>query len=199
VIERALATDPTARYASIAEMAAALRIGVRARLMIHEDVVEELWPAETKPTVTSGIQPAAEEHAPPAPEATPRLVSEMKIAISTPDPVVAPQPPQRAPQTQRTLKVVVASVVALAAVLIVVACLVRLRAQAVIAHSDAMPERVVTQPLPAVRAVTEVEDVMPKAARTEPASTVTPPHPNHKPVNRPSAPKTRGAYDPSSI
>jgi Protein kinase domain len=59
VIARALAIDPNDRYATIAEMAAALRIAVRARLMFHEDIVEEVWPAETVPKVTSGVQPAA--------------------------------------------------------------------------------------------------------------------------------------------
>jgi serine/threonine-protein kinase len=58
VVERALSIEPSKRYASIAEMAAALRIAVRARLMTHEDVIEELWPAETKPKHSSGVIPA---------------------------------------------------------------------------------------------------------------------------------------------
>jgi len=58
VVERALAIDPKDRYQSIAEMAAALRIAVRARLMTHDDVIEELWPAETKPKHSSGVIPA---------------------------------------------------------------------------------------------------------------------------------------------
>jgi serine/threonine-protein kinase len=60
VIERALAVNPEERFATIAEMAAALRIAVRARLMTHEDVVEEIWPAATTPKVQSGVQPASE-------------------------------------------------------------------------------------------------------------------------------------------
>ena len=39
-------------------MAAALRIAVRARLMIHEDIIEEVWPAETN-KLASGTQPVA--------------------------------------------------------------------------------------------------------------------------------------------
>src|SRR4029079_16068706 len=65
VVERALAIDPKKRYQSIAEMAAALRIAGRARLMTHDDVIEELWPAETKPKHSSGVipgvRPAAKE------------------------------------------------------------------------------------------------------------------------------------------
>lgn len=60
VVERALAVDPAKRFSTVAEMAAALRIAVRARLMMHDDVFEELWPAETTPKNTSGVQPAAE-------------------------------------------------------------------------------------------------------------------------------------------
>jgi hypothetical protein len=60
VVDRALAVNPSDRYASIAEMAAALRIAVRARLMTHEDVIEEIWPAATTPKVQSGVQPAGE-------------------------------------------------------------------------------------------------------------------------------------------
>ncbi len=91
VVERALAVDPKERYASVAEMAAAVRIAVRARLMMHEDVVEEIWPAETKPNVTSGVQPAARA-APLVAEAAPQTASE-----PPPEPVapesVAPPPP----------------------------------------------------------------------------------------------------------
>ncbi len=60
VVDRALAVDPQDRYASIAELAGAMRIAVRARLMTHEDVVEEIWPAATTPKVQSGVQPASD-------------------------------------------------------------------------------------------------------------------------------------------
>jgi serine/threonine-protein kinase len=77
VVERALAIDPKSRYASVAEMAAALRIAVRARLMTHDDVIEELWPAETKPKHSSGIIPAAKPSARREPEPEPTFELEL--------------------------------------------------------------------------------------------------------------------------
>jgi len=85
VIERALAVDPKDRYASVAEMAAALRIAVRARLMSHEDVVEEIWPAATAPKVQSGVQPAAQ------------LASEPHVADAAPAPIAVPTPSEVIP------------------------------------------------------------------------------------------------------
>jgi serine/threonine-protein kinase len=81
VVERALAVDPQERYASIAEMAAALRIAVRARLMTHEDVIEELWPAETKPKHTSGVIPAVRP-----------IVQQAKKPEPAPEPIFEPDP-----------------------------------------------------------------------------------------------------------
>jgi len=80
VVERALAISPEERYGSIAEMAAALRIAVRARLMTHDDVIEELWPAETKPKHTSGVIPAV------------RPVAEAKKKEPEPEPIFEPDP-----------------------------------------------------------------------------------------------------------
>ena len=127
VVDRALAIDPKERYASIAEMAAALRIAVRARLMTHDDVIEELWPAETKPKHSSGIIPAAKavhvEREEPEPifepdpmldEATPELTMEPeplpegtasgivhvepKAAVEPEAPPASVEPPSSAPQ-----------------------------------------------------------------------------------------------------
>src|SRR6185437_330295 len=100
VVERALAVDPKERYASVAELAAAVRIAVRARLMMHEDVVEEIWPAETKPKHTSGVVVVAGsaeggtaqelDAAPAVAVATPQPTeSEPKLAVA---PVVAADP-----------------------------------------------------------------------------------------------------------
>ncbi|HEY2367148.1 MAG TPA: protein kinase [Polyangiaceae bacterium] len=98
VVERALAIDPKDRYASIAEMAAALRIAVRARLMTHDDVIEELWPAETKPKHTSGVIPAVRPVAEkkvepePAPIFEPALEFGPMLDQETPELTMEPEP-----------------------------------------------------------------------------------------------------------
>jgi serine/threonine protein kinase len=96
VVERALAVDPQGRYASIAEMAAALRIAVRARLMTHDDVIEELWPAETKPKHTSGVIPAVRpvvaEKKKPEPEPEPIFEPDPMLDQETPELTMEPEP-----------------------------------------------------------------------------------------------------------
>ena len=96
VVERALAIDPKDRYQSIAEMAAALRIAVRARLMTHEDVIEELWPAETKPKHSSGVIPAVRPvvQAKKEKEPEPELVFEPDPMLEArPELTMEPEPP----------------------------------------------------------------------------------------------------------
>ncbi len=191
VIERALAIDPKKRYATVAEMAAALRIAVRARLVTHEDVVEELWPAETKPKHTSGIVPVAEPMiADAAPQSAPPE-SGSQLAIATPPPVETPiavpameiAPPSEggasgivpigeqpvvqvaAPPIRRSRTFIV---FALAACLVAAAVTVaHWRVSHVVARPDATPEErpaTSTAPAPERPAVVEGEDTTPTVA-----------------------------------
>lgn len=206
VIDRALATDPQQRYTTIAEMAAALRIAVRARLMFHEDIIEELWPARTVPKVASGIQPTA-------PAAASIAESETRVvAARAPDvaPVDVPAIPVRitsplAPPPSRVPFVLVAGVVGL--VVVVVAIAWTLHHRHLSEASAAAPMPAVTQnvvgalvetalgnglsePSPAVSSSSSESRAAPSpadGARIEP----------HKGVKRP--PKPPGTYDPSSI
>jgi hypothetical protein len=210
VVERALAVDPKARYASIAEMAAALRIAVRARLMFHDDIIEEVWPAETVPKLASGIQPVAE------------AVSEMKVtARSVPElapleasdttsgmlpvtfPVAeAPAPLARPPSPRRTPnRALVAVAVAFVLVVLVVAVAVTL--SGVMRHAPAptppsTAQKVVAEPVAPTVTTQELDRA------SKPASGFDqPPTPTTIPTTTPHkakrAPRVSGTYDPSSI
>lgn len=190
VIDRALATDPTARFATIAEMAAALRIAVRARLMFHDDIVEELWPAPTVPKVASGVQPAAQ--APAAPE------SETRIIV---DP--APTPPLHAriesplaPPERPVLMVAALAAVVVAVVAIMVVCIVHFRQ----ADHHVAPNR----PTAAAAEATQATP-LPVATSADPeavTSSPSPPAPTSvAPVRKAlkHSAKPHATYDPSSI
>ncbi len=198
VIERALAIDPTLRYATIAEMAAALRIAVRARLMIHEDIIEELWPAETKPKAASGVQPIREEQHPEV------LASETRIVVAgEPEPELEPlrddvQPSSRQASTPPSRALGVWATVALAVTLLaivagVLAMLVHSRTRDVARGAPAeslIPTPSAASPEPVVPASTATVDeppAIPQVAPTTPS----------KGVRRPAKP--HGTYNPSSI
>jgi hypothetical protein len=211
VIDRALATDPKARFATIAEMAAALRIAVRARLMFHDDIVEELWPAPTVPRVASGVQPAAQ--APTAPE------SETRIIVDPPAPAPSHAParigngscaafPARvigkaviesplAPPAPPVLAYAAAGAgIIIAVVAIVIACVIRVhhaepRGGRSIATAPA-PEATEASPLP-VATSTSVETVTTAPSPPVP-TTVAPVRKALKHSAKPQA-----TYDPSSI
>ncbi len=227
VAERALAIDPKARYASVAEMAAALRIAVRARLMTHEDVIEDLWPAETKPKHSSGIVPVAPDARPAAPivaEAAPQTPPESasRIEIEV-EPSIAPtsmdpSPPAEgaasgivpvAPIAETKPRVAPAPtrrgrtffVFALAACLVALAAaFAHFRVSRIAARPDATPdEPVPTSTIGAPeRPAVEREDTRPTSAPAASGTTApTATAPQHK--TKPAKRLARPSYDPSSI
>ena len=141
VVDRALAVNPNDRYASIAEMAAALRIAVRARLMTHEDVVEEIWPAATTPKVQSGVQPAADPIVADATfEQAPIVVAppSAPIAVSVDHAVAEVRVPVVAPPHRTRVALLGASIAAAVIVACVVASIVHVRApRTATLHRDA--------------------------------------------------------------
>jgi hypothetical protein len=224
---RTLAIDPKDHYASIAEMAAALRIAVRARLMTHDDVIEELWPAETKPKHSSGIIPAAKVAEPvfeadpmiepePEPELTmeaPHLGPLAEGTASGIVPLAEPKPepePELVPESPRVVVVpknrsmfVPVMVVVISAVIAIGATLVRLTR----APQIAVPRAVATERAPMPSSVAPpppqktAEERAPAASTAAPTQTATPAPPQTiTPRTKPGRrPKTRGNYDPESI
>ncbi len=199
VIDRALSVNPADRYATIAEMAAALRIAVRARLMMYEDLIEEIWPAATMRKLQSGVQPAAE---PIVAEAAMQVVltPSTPLTVSTIVPLEpVPEEPSAAPAPRRrprALKSFALAVLAAAfVVVLVVVSVVRVRSHTVAARADATPEDLpIQQPAltPHVPVVESVQDVKPVQAPAAATPTVTAP-PVHKAKTKASP------YNPSSI
>lgn len=206
VIDRALSVNPADRFATIAEMAAALRIAVRARLMIHEDLVEEIWPAATMRKLQSGVQPAAEPIVAEASSMQIVLTPSTPLTVSTIvplDPVPAdPMPvlgrvPRRPFAASKSFAL--AGLAAAFVVLLVVVSIVRVRSHTVAARADATPEDLPNQqqPQPTVGishapVVESVQDVKPVQAPAAATPTVTAPG-AHK-----AKPKA-SPYNPSSI
>ncbi len=211
VIERALAVDPQARFSTIAEMAAALRIAVRTRLLAHEDIIEEIWPAETTPKVTSGVVPVADPEEPAeaiAALATP--VTPATVPVSFPPSV----PPAAAPNPfgyheARPLPPLVAPVIAVvqkrnhawliacaAGLLLLIGGVsiwrfMQTKAPIAGAHADAMP------PAPPAVNVVEHEENAPVSAPA--ASGMPEPATTTKAAHTKPRTKARTVYDPSSI
>ena len=197
VIERALRVNPGDRYVSISEMAAALRIAVRARLMIHDDIVEEIWPAATQPKVQSGVQPISPSAPPAVAEAALQVVAtpSAPIAVST-SAIVVLAPPRRS-----RVGALAAGAVGFFAVLVVVAVmLVHARARPVAAHADATPDEraPAAETLPATSPTVEREEVKPLEAPAASGVPTAAPPPQSTAGRKARTPKAR-AYDPSSI
>lgn len=191
VIDRALATDPTARYGTIAEMAAALRIAVRARLVFHDDIVEELWPATTVPEVASGVQPTAR-----ATLAAPELETRPESKTRAAPPIESPLAP---PRSRVSFGYVIPAAVALA---VLIACVVHVvRGAHRVSERPATNASSVTAP-PLMPAPTEPSsvDVAETVAPTQAAPTpVTPLRDHPAPHKGRHTTKPPGTYDPSSI
>jgi hypothetical protein len=210
VIDRALATDPKSRYATIAEMAAALRIAVRARLVFHDDIVEELWPAQTTPTIASGVQPSAQP-VPAALESQTRIVQARTVDGSAgtveiapaellappPAPIASPLEPVRPFVPPLVMAVVAIFVVVLA---IVIACVVHIRGRTLQAPTVDVPTLQDVGAEVALPAPTPRNDMTATGA-IETSAPVTAPPPRevapHKVVRHPTKPQA--TFDPSSI
>jgi hypothetical protein len=211
VIDRALSVDPKARFATIAEMAAALRIAVRARLMFHEDIIEEVWPAETLPKTTSGVQPSAtrvSEAPAPAVQQEPLAMERGPAeegASSGIVPLATPTaPPTPARTSARPVALAVAAFVAFIVLfgLAIAAVTLTARPQAAPAQHELRP------PVSTAPTVTTTVEHQDEETSSAPAATPDPPssapvHPAepHKSLKRPSSKPDRGRpyYDPSSI
>ena len=190
VIERALATEPSNRYATIAEMAGALRIAVRARLMFHDDIAEEIWPADTVPRHSSGAQPAAQ------PTSEMRVSSpghrDPKCVEPSDAPVQRDIPPVSAPVALPRLGwwMIGAGIVALA--ILVAALVAVVHAQRHASVINAPPSAAPTPDVdtPVTTAPTHDEAPAPAAAPQQPAP--------HKAIKR-APPKSPGTFDPTTI
>jgi serine/threonine-protein kinase len=224
IVARALEVDPKERYASAAELAAAVRIAVRARLMMHEDVVEEIWPAETKPKHTSGVVPAAapavaiatpqearEPEAPPSvepPPSTPVALTMEREAtaegassgiVPIQQRVEAPAPARKRRSSAVSILLVNVAVLAVVALVAVVTALTLRHARStepVAAHPDAVAASAPARPL-AVPSAAAGETTAKPAVKTLPA----PDHAAGRPQHKTAKPQPRSPrlYDPSEI
>jgi eukaryotic-like serine/threonine-protein kinase len=194
VIDRALSVDPKDRYPSIAEMAAALRIAVRARLMSHEDIIEEVWPAATVPRVLGGL--VAEENKPAEP------TSEMKVALSLDAPIPAATSPEEGaasgivptqPRRSRALGVAAAVAATVALAWVALSAATRHKPVAPPALATASIDRAAVSAQPAE---TSVAPPLPESVVPPPAASPEKETPRRAPLHRPAKPHV---YDPSSI